>query len=86
MFLLRAQIQAFQEEFRENVPAALLPPGKLWSRIVSYLRTFDPIQVRYAGQEWRQLVEIVAQASQVVSKAWFSHIATLLQCQHSDRF
>lgn len=72
LFLLRAQIQAFQEESRENVPAALLPPGSLWLRIVPYLRAFDPVQVRYAGQEWRQLVELVAQAAQVVSKVGLS--------------
>lgn len=52
------------------MPPALLPPGNLWSRIVTYLRAFDPVQVRYAGQEWRQLVEIVAQAAQVVSKVY----------------
>jgi COP9 signalosome complex subunit 3 len=50
------------------VPADLLPPGNLWSRVVSYLRTFDPVQVRYGGQEWRQLIELVVQAAQVVSK------------------
>ena len=86
LFLLRAQIQAFQEESREKVPAALLPPGSLWSRMVSYLRAFNPVQVRYAGQEWRQLVELVAQAAQMVSKVGCFSPSTLFYCQESDLY
>ncbi|KAJ5150976.1 COP9 signalosome complex subunit 3 [Penicillium canariense] len=68
LFLLHAQIHALQEASCETVPAGLLPPGRLWSRMVSYLKAFDPVQVRYAGQEWRQLVELVGQAAQMASK------------------
>lgn len=30
---------------------------------------FDPVQVRYAGIEWRELVELVGQSALAVSKA-----------------
>lgn len=33
-----------------------------------YLKVFDHVQVRYAGHEWRQLVELVAQAAHEDSK------------------
>jgi hypothetical protein len=31
----------------------------LWTKIAQYMGVFDPIAVRYAGKEWRQLVEIL---------------------------
>lgn len=33
-----------------------------------FLKTFDPIQVKYAGYEWRKVVESVARAAEAVSK------------------
>lgn len=45
------------------------PGGRLWSKALLFLKTFDPVQVRYAGQEWRRLVELVAKAAETVSKA-----------------
>lgn len=41
----------------------------MWSKAVHFLMGFDPIQVRYAGSEWRELVELVGQSAFAVSKA-----------------
>ncbi|KAJ5122851.1 hypothetical protein N7526_009788, partial [Penicillium atrosanguineum] len=70
LFLLRLQIQTLQETSRGTLPYDLLPPGKLWSRAVRYLEIFDPVQIRYAGREFRQIIEYIGQASQAASKAW----------------
>lgn len=70
LFLLRLQIQTLQETSRGALPRDLLPVGGLWSRAVRYLEVFDPVQIRYAGQEFRQLLEFVGQASEAASKAW----------------
>ncbi|KAF7712873.1 Uncharacterized protein PECH_001847 [Penicillium ucsense] len=68
LYILRAQIQIFQEESRQSLPAVLLPTGWLWSKIVSYLKSFNPVQSRYVGEEWRQVVELVAQIAQASSQ------------------
>lgn len=56
------------------MPENLRLGGYLWSKAVLFLRQFDPIQVRYAGHEWRQLVELVVQGAEAASKArWGLH-------------
>lgn len=70
LFLLRLQIQTLQETSHGTLPRDLLPPGRLWLKAVRYLETFNPVQIRYAGQEFRQLIEYVGQASEAASKAW----------------
>lgn len=68
LFLLRLQIQTLQEASRDALPKDLLPSGAVWSRAAHYLELFDSVQVRYAGLEWRQLVEFVGRAAQVTSQ------------------
>ncbi|EPS29113.1 COP9 signalosome complex subunit 3 [Penicillium oxalicum] len=68
LFLLRFQIRILQKETRQPLPAALLPMGEIWPRIVSYLGSFDSVQSRYVGEEWRQLVELVAHIAQACSQ------------------
>ncbi|KAI9878808.1 MAG: hypothetical protein M1830_010492 [Pleopsidium flavum] len=46
----------------------VLPTGALWPKMVDFLECFDPIQVRYAGHEWRRVVEMVAKSAKAVSK------------------
>ncbi|KAI4135382.1 MAG: hypothetical protein LQ347_000712 [Umbilicaria vellea] len=43
------------------------PGGALWLKMVEFMDDFDPIQVRYAGQPWRRLVETVAKVARAVS-------------------
>ncbi|KAL2824694.1 signalosome subunit 3 [Aspergillus cavernicola] len=68
LFLLRFQIQLVQKRTKRDIPQNLHPGGDLWKQVVRFLRSFDPIQIRYAGYEWRQLVEVVASAAQAISK------------------
>ncbi|KAI9818306.1 MAG: hypothetical protein M1832_004424 [Thelocarpon impressellum] len=39
------------------------PGGPLWDRIVAFLACFDARQIRYAGAEWRRLLEVVAKSA-----------------------
>ncbi|KAL4733281.1 signalosome subunit 3 [Aspergillus similis] len=68
LYLLRIRTQQLQEKTAVGMPNDLQPGGTLWKHTVRFLRSFDPIQIRYAGHEWRQLVESVASAAQSVSK------------------
>lgn len=37
-------------------------------KVLDFMEVFDPIQVRYAGAEFRRLIELVARTAQVASK------------------
>ncbi|CAI7570777.1 unnamed protein product [Penicillium glandicola] len=67
LFVLHVQIQKAQELNADPFPAALCPSGKLWTYASHFLARFDGVQVRYAGREWRLLVELVGQVSQTAS-------------------
>lgn len=58
-FALRHRIATIVE--KRNVPDTLKPGGSLWNKLVLFLETFDPVQLRYVGQEWRKLVEYTEQ-------------------------
>lgn len=45
------------------VPESFRPQGHLWKKTVLFFRSFDPVQVRYAGHEWRRLVEYVERSA-----------------------
>jgi COP9 signalosome complex subunit 3 len=38
----------------------------LWNKLVQWLETFDPVQMRYAGNEWRKLVDYVEQIARAM--------------------
>ncbi|KAJ5815290.1 hypothetical protein N7474_007067 [Penicillium riverlandense] len=69
LLILRLQIQKAKERTSENLPGDVWPTGKLWTRAVQFLKTFDSVQVRYVGQEWRQLVELPLLGARVVRDA-----------------
>lgn len=46
------------------------PRGDLWARVVDFLDRFDSRQVRYAGMEFRRLVEIVLKTAKSLRKVW----------------
>ncbi|KAE8384011.1 hypothetical protein BDV23DRAFT_167728 [Aspergillus alliaceus] len=66
VFLLR--IRFIQGNNESRLPEQFYPGGELWLKAVRFLRGFDPFQIRYAGHEWRQLVELVIQATREISK------------------
>lgn len=52
------------------LPAEILPNGSWYAKIVRLLETFDPVQVRYVGQGFVKLVDVVVHASQQSSQVW----------------
>ncbi|KAL4806953.1 signalosome subunit 3 [Aspergillus unguis] len=68
LYLLRVQVQRLQKNTKLEVPKDMLPGGYLWNHTARFLRSFDTTQIRYAGHEWRQLVELVASAGHVSAK------------------
>ncbi|CDM26903.1 COP9 signalosome complex subunit 3 [Penicillium roqueforti FM164] len=69
LFVLHVQIQKAQELNADSFPADIRPSGKLWICAAHFLTSFDGVQVKYAGREWRQLIELVGQVSQAASMA-----------------
>ncbi|EDN11007.1 predicted protein [Histoplasma mississippiense (nom. inval.)] len=70
LFVLLSHYQVSQEKTKESLPAKWLPGGEIWRKSVALLEVFDPIQVRYAGQEWRSLVDMVAKSAEVASRLY----------------
>ncbi|KAJ5788091.1 hypothetical protein N7457_003081 [Penicillium paradoxum] len=67
LFGLHLQIQKARELNSDIFPEDLRPMGRLWIRATRFLGCFDRVQIRYAGREWRQLVELIGHASQAAS-------------------
>lgn len=40
----------------------------LWGELIDFLRNFDPIEIRFAGSQWRYLVETVIEATYQVDE------------------
>ncbi|KAL2783015.1 signalosome subunit 3 [Aspergillus keveii] len=72
LYLLRFHIQQAQKRTKRDIPDVLQPGGILWKWAVRFLRSFDPIQIRYSIHEWRQLVEVVASAALTTSKSFLA--------------
>jgi len=71
LFVILAHYQALQTKGNKQFPDSFQPGGELWSKSVIFLKVFDPIQVRYAGHEWRKVIELVARAAEMVSRVCF---------------
>jgi COP9 signalosome complex subunit 3 len=56
-FALRHRIAAITD--KKTLPDSVKPGGSLWNKLVLFLETFDPIQMRYAGHEWKKVVDYV---------------------------
>jgi hypothetical protein len=44
---------------------------------VLFLETFDPVQMRYAGQEWRKLVDSVEQIARATGSVCLDNLSSL---------
>jgi COP9 signalosome complex subunit 3 len=76
LFTLLAHIQAAQDHRGgESGQEALSihPSGALWGKIVEFLTKFDSRQVRYAGAEWRRLLELVEAIARAINKVLMPH-------------
>lgn len=56
-YALRHRIEAANKKS----PDQLQPGSSLWNALVLFLESFDPVQMRYAGDQWRKLVDYVEQ-------------------------
>jgi COP9 signalosome complex subunit 3 len=54
--------QATSSSSSGDVPTISLG-GLLWEKIRLYMQSFDPIAVRYVGEFWRKLIELVHQSA-----------------------
>lgn len=70
LHVLLAQIQAQTEKPRSfrSGPTISHPGSSLWKRTVRLLEKFDPIQIRYAGAEWRKLLEYTVRVARVMNQ------------------
>ncbi|KAI9885759.1 MAG: hypothetical protein M1823_002437 [Watsoniomyces obsoletus] len=75
LYTLLAHVQALPAqphlEANPNAPRWLVsvtPGSPLWTRMITFLKEFDPRQVRYAGYEWRKVIEIVAFSARSAQK------------------
>ncbi|MCJ1321225.1 hypothetical protein MMC15_006569 [Xylographa vitiligo] len=44
------------------------PGGQLWEKMLEFVERFDPVQIRYAGHEWRRLLEKIARVGDLSNK------------------
>ncbi|RAL06215.1 putative COP9 subunit 3 [Aspergillus ibericus CBS 121593] len=72
LIILNLHIETLQNQTKNRVPDEIKPGNDLWAKAVYFLRSFDPIQVRYAGHEWRQLVELIGQSAEAVAKPFLA--------------
>ena len=47
-----------------------IPPGeRLWGKMLDFVSRFDPVQVRYAGHEWRRLLDATVKSAEDVDQS-----------------
>ncbi|KAF7513503.1 hypothetical protein GJ744_008797 [Endocarpon pusillum] len=66
LHILCAHIEAARSASKASpgsLPPAVLFGGRLWPRIVAFVEGFDPIQVRYAGSQFRFVLGVVTRGS-----------------------
>ncbi|KAI9724747.1 MAG: hypothetical protein M1812_000022 [Candelaria pacifica] len=71
LYVLLARSNAAQGSGKQSsntLPRTSVPGGTLWKKMVDFLERFDGKQIRYAGGEWRRLVEFVAKAARSISE------------------
>ena len=56
LYTLLAYVQA---------PNELMPGSRIWENASKFLHSFDPIQIRYAGHEWRRLMDDFARGAEM---------------------
>lgn len=69
LYVLLAHISSTQggKQAAGSQDSALLPGGRLWGPMVHFMEHFDPIQIRYAGNEFSRLINLVEAAANKAS-------------------
>ena len=61
LFALMAKINDSGGKQKEGSSTHGFSPGsQLWERMLVFMESFDPIQVRYAGHEFGRLIDLMA--------------------------
>ena len=47
---------------------ALSPGGQLWAKMEEFMERFDPVQIRYAGNLFPGLINVVVHSARIASK------------------
>ncbi|KAI9683678.1 MAG: hypothetical protein M1829_004983 [Trizodia sp. TS-e1964] len=71
LYTLIAYIQAAYDGLKRSsgkIAFDLQLMGPLWNVMVRFLQSFDPAQMRYVGNEWRRIVEVVASVARHANK------------------
>lgn len=50
--------------WNKGVPNTLRPRGRLWFKLATFLTECDPVEIRYGGSMWTELVEQLGETSQ----------------------
>ncbi|KAF2477928.1 uncharacterized protein BDR25DRAFT_275470 [Lindgomyces ingoldianus] len=68
IYALQARILAAGDSPKspKSIPDHLRPGGVVWNKIAQFLETFDPVQIRYVGSEWRKLLEYVDRVARIM--------------------
>ncbi|KAF2195486.1 hypothetical protein K469DRAFT_616181 [Zopfia rhizophila CBS 207.26] len=67
-YALQARIVAAGEnpKLQKNIPDQLRPGGSVWNKLALFMETFDPVQMRYVGPEWKRLVDYIERVARVM--------------------
>lgn len=68
LFIWHRQVSLVRSKSNESFPEEIRPGGELWSRGVVLATEFDPIQMRFVGREWCELLELLGESALSVSK------------------
>lgn len=63
--ILTTIISQYDQSTPNTLPAELRPDGTLFLKIVLFLESFDSVQIRYAGHQWRRVVKFVYRITQL---------------------
>ncbi|KAF2000546.1 hypothetical protein P154DRAFT_522452 [Amniculicola lignicola CBS 123094] len=71
IYALLARIGTATDGFKlsKGISDQVRPGGSLWNRMVIFVDSFDPIQIRYAGNAWRRLLDEVDKIARLTGMA-----------------
>ena len=66
LYVLIAHINSTQngKQAAGSKDSALLPGGRLWKPMLQFMEYFDPIQIRYGGNEFKRLISAIENAAE----------------------
>ncbi|KAK7512803.1 hypothetical protein IWZ03DRAFT_384092 [Phyllosticta citriasiana] len=69
LYVLYSQISALVDQRKDGpMPDNIKPGGELFSKLATFLDSFDPMQIRYVGKTWRNVIELLNNIARAVSQ------------------